>query len=100
MGSFSASRISRADRRRGRRGGLGFATARETPASGWGGFTGLAKGAFPPASWRTGGVAEGGLTAERVAALTSMTDFFGIGEEIWSQDDPAAALKDLIAAMG
>ena len=45
-------------------------------------------------------VAEGGLTAERVAALTSMTDFFGIGEEIWSQDDPAAALKDLIAAMG
>ncbi|MCA1285726.1 thiamine phosphate synthase [Salipiger bermudensis] len=45
-------------------------------------------------------VAEGGLTAELVATLTPLTDFFGIGEEIWSQDDPAAALKDLIAAMG
>jgi thiamine-phosphate pyrophosphorylase len=45
-------------------------------------------------------VAEGGLTTERVATLTPLTDFFGIGEEIWSQDDPAAALKDLIAAIG
>ncbi|WP_370048787.1 MULTISPECIES: thiamine phosphate synthase [Salipiger] len=45
-------------------------------------------------------VAEGGLTPELVATLTPLTDFFGIGEEIWSQDDPAAALKDLIAAMG
>jgi len=45
-------------------------------------------------------VAEGGLTTERVATLTPLTDFFGIGEEIWSQDDPAAVLKDLIAAMG
>ena len=64
MGSFSASRISRADRSRGfgRLGGLGFATAPRTPASDFGGFTGLATGAFPPASWRTGGVAEGGLT--------------------------------------
>ncbi|MCA0960693.1 thiamine phosphate synthase [Salipiger bermudensis] len=45
-------------------------------------------------------VAEGGLTPELVATLTPLTDFFGIGEEIWSQDDPAAALTDLIAAMG
>jgi len=45
-------------------------------------------------------VAEGGLTPELVATLTPLTDFFGIGEEIWSQDDPAAALKDLIATMG
>jgi len=45
-------------------------------------------------------VAEGGLTTERVATLTPLTDFFVIGEEIWSQDDPAAALKDLIAAIG
>ena len=45
-------------------------------------------------------VAEGGLTPELVATLTPLTDFFGIGEEIWSRDDPAAALKDLIAAMG
>lgn len=44
-------------------------------------------------------VAEGGLTPELVATLTPLTDFFGIGEEIWSQDDPAAALKGLIAAM-
>ncbi|MBY6005622.1 thiamine phosphate synthase [Salipiger bermudensis] len=45
-------------------------------------------------------VAEGGLTAELVAKLTPVTDFFGIGEEIWSQDEPAAALKDLVDAMG
>ena len=27
-----------------------------------------------------------------------MTDFFGIGEEIWTRDDPLAALQELIAA--
>lgn len=45
-------------------------------------------------------VAEGGLDADTVAALSPYTDFFGIGIEIWSQDDPKAALSRLIAAMG
>ncbi|MGB8621606.1 MAG: thiamine phosphate synthase, partial [Paracoccaceae bacterium] len=45
-------------------------------------------------------VAEGALTVETVAALAPVTDFFGVGEEIWSSDDPAAALGRLIAAMG
>ncbi|MHC0052808.1 thiamine phosphate synthase [Actibacterium sp. D379-3] len=44
-------------------------------------------------------VAEGALTPELVAQLAPFTDFFGVGEEIWSQDDPAAALGALIAAM-
>ena len=44
-------------------------------------------------------VAEGGLDAETVEELAPLTDFFGIGEEIWSTDDPAAALKALVAAM-
>ncbi|MFT6913467.1 MAG: thiamine-phosphate pyrophosphorylase [Paracoccaceae bacterium] len=42
-------------------------------------------------------VAEGGLSAGRVTALSQITDFFGIGEEIWAHDDPAAALKSLLA---
>lgn len=45
-------------------------------------------------------VAEGGLTPAHVAALAPHTDFFGIGEEIWSTDDPAAALDTLRAALG
>ena len=44
-------------------------------------------------------VAEGGLDVEAVRRLAPFTDFFGIGEEIWRQEDPAAALKELIAAM-
>ncbi|NDV50889.1 MULTISPECIES: thiamine phosphate synthase [unclassified Salipiger] len=44
-------------------------------------------------------VAEGGLTPELVAKLAPVTDFLSIGEEIWSAEDPAAALKTLIAAM-
>lgn len=44
-------------------------------------------------------VAEGGLTPELVAELAPLTDFFGIGEEIWQADDPAAALRDLTAAL-
>ncbi len=44
-------------------------------------------------------VAEGGLTEELVRDLTPCTDFFGIGDEIWSKDDPVAALNTLIAAM-
>ncbi|WP_425100591.1 thiamine phosphate synthase [Tropicibacter sp. S64] len=45
-------------------------------------------------------VAEGGLTEERIRALTPITDFFAIGEEIWSAEDPLAALQTLKAAMG
>ncbi|AVO36464.1 thiamine phosphate synthase [Pukyongiella litopenaei] len=45
-------------------------------------------------------VASGGLSPETVAELAPFTDFFGVGEEIWSQDDPVAALGLLIAAMG
>ncbi|CAD0185492.1 thiamine-phosphate pyrophosphorylase [Ruegeria sp. THAF57] len=44
-------------------------------------------------------VAEGGLTPELIRDLAPHTDFFGIGDEIWSQDDPLAALKTLTDAM-
>lgn len=44
-------------------------------------------------------VAEGGLNPDLVRDLAPCTDFFGIGDEIWSQDDPLAALKDLTDAM-
>ncbi|MFX0541073.1 thiamine phosphate synthase [Roseovarius sp. S4756] len=44
-------------------------------------------------------VAEGALDAARVADLAGMTDFFGIGDEIWSQDDPAGALAQLVRAI-
>jgi thiamine-phosphate pyrophosphorylase len=45
-------------------------------------------------------IAEGALTADLVAKYGPVTDFFGIGEEIWSADDPTAALKTLIAPLG
>lgn len=45
-------------------------------------------------------VAEGALDAGLIRALAPYTDFFGIGDEIWKADDPAAALKALVAAMG
>lgn len=45
-------------------------------------------------------VAEGALNADHVAALAPVTDFFGIGDEIWTEDDPAAALGGMIRAMG
>ncbi|GGO53232.1 thiamine-phosphate pyrophosphorylase [Roseovarius pacificus] len=45
-------------------------------------------------------VAEGALDTALIRTLTPVTDFFGIGDEIWKADDPAAALGDLIAAMG
>jgi thiamine-phosphate pyrophosphorylase len=44
-------------------------------------------------------VAEGGLTPDAIRALTPLTDFFGIGEEIWRSDDPVAALTTLKSAM-
>lgn len=45
-------------------------------------------------------VAEGGLTSDLVAKLAPATDFFGIGDEIWGQDDPLAALRTLTALIG
>ena len=45
-------------------------------------------------------IAEGALTSELVAKFGPVTDFFGIGEEIWGAEDPVAALKALIAPLG
>jgi thiamine-phosphate pyrophosphorylase len=45
-------------------------------------------------------VAEGALTAELVAKFGPVTDFFAVGEEIWTTDDPAAALKALLVPLG
>ncbi|MEP1198766.1 thiamine phosphate synthase [Tateyamaria sp.] len=42
-------------------------------------------------------VAEGGLTKESIARLAPITDFFAIGEEIWTADDPVAAFAALTA---
>jgi thiamine-phosphate pyrophosphorylase len=44
-------------------------------------------------------VAEGALTAELVARLGPVTDFLAVGEEIWGQDNPGAALQRLLAAV-
>ncbi len=41
-------------------------------------------------------VAEGGLTAESIARLAPVTDFFAIGDEIWQSDSPTAALDALL----
>jgi len=45
-------------------------------------------------------VAEGALDADRLAALAPVTDFFAIGDQIWSATDPVAALVDVAKAMG
>ena len=45
-------------------------------------------------------VAEGHLDAELIAELAPVTDFFGIGDEIWRKDDAAAALTALLAPLG
>ncbi|MCA0272971.1 MAG: thiamine phosphate synthase [Proteobacteria bacterium] len=45
-------------------------------------------------------VAEGGLTDALVLDYAAITDFLGIGQEIWRSDDPLAALKKLIAPLG
>lgn len=45
-------------------------------------------------------VAEGALDEQIIASLSGYTDFFGIGEEIWAQDDPVKALTDLCAVLG
>jgi len=44
-------------------------------------------------------VAEGALDVDLVRALTPITDFFGIGDEIWQTEDPSAMLTKLCAAM-
>ncbi|MCU0802503.1 MAG: thiamine phosphate synthase [Rhodobacteraceae bacterium] len=45
-------------------------------------------------------IAEGALTADLVAKFGPVTDFFGVGPEIWGQDDPARALQALLAPLG
>ena len=45
-------------------------------------------------------VAEGALSPALVAQLAPVTDFFAFGDEVWSAEDPAAALRALAAAMG
>ncbi len=45
-------------------------------------------------------VAEGALTEALIAEFGPVTDFFGIGDEIWRSDDPLAALKRLLGPLG
>ena len=45
-------------------------------------------------------VAEGALTAEMIRTLSPHTDFFGIGDELWSSDDPVARLREWRGLMG
>lgn len=45
-------------------------------------------------------VAEGALTPNLVTMMSSATDFFAFGDEVWRSENPVAALKDLIKAMG
>jgi thiamine-phosphate pyrophosphorylase len=45
-------------------------------------------------------VAEGGLTQELIATYAPVTDFFGIGDEIWRTEDPTGTLQSFIKAMG
>ncbi|MFT7593478.1 MAG: thiamine-phosphate pyrophosphorylase [Paracoccaceae bacterium] len=45
-------------------------------------------------------VAEGALDTASITTLTPYTDFFGIGDEIWTAPDPRTALSALVAAMG
>ncbi len=45
-------------------------------------------------------VSEGALSVEVIKTLSPITDFFAIGEEIWNTDDPVAAFKTLVDAIG
>jgi thiamine-phosphate pyrophosphorylase len=45
-------------------------------------------------------VAEGALDLDIIRSLAPVTDFFGIGEEIWRRDDPVAQLATFRAAFG
>ncbi|SMX35228.1 thiamine phosphate synthase [Actibacterium lipolyticum] len=44
-------------------------------------------------------VAEGALTIETIRTLAPVSDFFGIGEEIWNTENPSETLGAMIAAM-
>lgn len=44
-------------------------------------------------------VAEGALDEALIRAIAPHTDFFGIGDEIWGQDDPAKTLADFATSM-
>lgn len=44
-------------------------------------------------------VAEGALDEALIRELSPVTDFFGLGEEIWSAEDPAAQARTFLAAM-
>lgn len=43
-------------------------------------------------------VVEGALDVDIIRKLSPVTDFFGIGDEIWNSDDPIATLASLRAA--
>lgn len=45
-------------------------------------------------------IAEGALSVELVETYAPVTDFFGIGDEIWLAPDPLAALRALLAPLG
>jgi thiamine-phosphate pyrophosphorylase len=44
-------------------------------------------------------VAEGALGIDDTAGIAAITDFIALGEEIWQAPDPAARLRDYIAAL-
>jgi thiamine-phosphate pyrophosphorylase len=44
-------------------------------------------------------IAEGALTTALIEKYGPVTDFFGIGPEVWVTDDPAAALMALLAPL-
>ncbi|MDO6729453.1 thiamine phosphate synthase [Marinovum sp. 2_MG-2023] len=44
-------------------------------------------------------VAEGGLDEQSIRELAPMTDFFALGDEIWSDRDPVARIKTLYGVM-
>lgn len=44
-------------------------------------------------------VAEGALDLALIRSLAPVTDFFAIGEEIWREDNPAAALTTLMQSL-
>ena len=44
-------------------------------------------------------VAEGALTRDLIATLSPFTDFFGLGDEIWLQDNPLEVFADLRGAL-
>ncbi|KPQ08458.1 MAG: thiamine-phosphate pyrophosphorylase ThiE [Rhodobacteraceae bacterium HLUCCA12] len=45
-------------------------------------------------------VAEGALTPALIEDLAPVTDFFAIGDEIWNDADPLAAMRSLVAPLG